>query len=54
VLAVTLLYTFAIAAAVVILLWVGWEVRCLGLHDWDTRRGSFTDTCRRCGAKRFK
>ena len=50
----TLLYTFVIVTAVVILLWTGWQLNCLGLHKWDKRRGSFTDTCERCGAKRFK
>jgi hypothetical protein len=45
---------FAFGAALVVVLWCGWTLNCLGFHDWDSRRGDFTDTCKRCGRKRFK
>jgi predicted nucleic acid-binding Zn-ribbon protein len=50
---VDLVIGFLIAAAVLFALIAGWQLNCLGLHSWD-KSGSITDTCRHCGAKRFK
>lgn len=51
--AIAMLVAMAVAT-LLFLLWAGWTWCCLGFHDWDTRRGEFTETCKRCGAKRFK